>query len=312
MRGMELSRAYFEAYGRNMIGSQFAEYESQVAAGLVGEGSECLGYDDRLSQDHDFGPGFCIWLPESVFREIGPQMQQAYDNLPKTFEGFRRNETSYGGGRVGVFSLEEFYRKYTGLTHAPKDNMEWFRIPQDFLATATNGEVFIDNLGEFTKIRTELKNYYPEDVLKKKLAAKVTVMAQAGQYNYPRCQKRGDTYAAYMACGEFIRAALAVIYLLNEEYKPFYKWSFHGLKGMHRLKRAIHELKELALLADSGETGRRKEWLIEDICVEVGRELNRRGYTLTSDSFLQTHGEELMRGITDTRLRNLHIMIDGD
>ena len=51
--------------------------------------------------------------------------------------------------------------------------MEWFRIPERFLATVTSGEVFDDHQGTFSQIRSTLKGFYPEDVLKKKLAATV-------------------------------------------------------------------------------------------------------------------------------------------
>lgn len=310
MKGMELAKAYFEEYGKPLIQGQFREYEGQIAAGLAGEGSECLGFDDEFSQDHDFGPGFCIWLPEPVYGEIGPAMQQAYDGLPREYRGYARIQTPQGGGRVGVFSIAGFYGKYTGLSHAPRDNMEWFRIPQSFLAAAVNGQVFRDPLGEFTAIRNTLKGFYPRDVLKKKLAARVVLMAQSGQYNYPRSMKRGDSYAAYLACGEFVKTALAALYLLNETYMPFYKWAFRGAEELTVLKGAVHQLKELVMLPDSTENRGRKEWLMENICVETGRELNRQGFTRTTESFLQSHGEELMRSIEDSRLRNMHIMAD--
>lgn len=310
MKGMELASAYFEEYGKQMIEGQFGEYKGMIAAGLVGEGSECLGFDDEFSQDHDFGPGFCIWLPQQVYEQIGAAVQQAYDALPQNFRGYRRMQTPQGGGRVGVFSIPQFYSKYTGLPQVPRDNMEWFRIPQNFLATAVNGRVFCDPLGEFSQIRNTLKNFYPQDVLKKKLAAKVVRMAQSGQYNYPRSMKRGDSYAAYFACGEFVKTALSAIYLLNETYMPFYKWAFRGAEELTVLKGAVHELKELAMLPDDTENRSRKEWLMEHICVETGQELNRRGLTRTTEAFLQSHGEELMRTIEDSRLRNLHIMVD--
>lgn len=312
MKGMELSKAYFEEYGKPMIDVEFSQYKGQIAAGLVGEGSECFGYDDEFSQDHDFGPGFCIWLPEPAFRQAGAQLQQAYDDLPKDYRGMRRIQSAQGGGRVGVFSIESFYSKYTGLPGAPKDNLEWFRIPERFLATVTNGQVFCDQPGIFSQIRSTLKGFYPEDVLKKKLAARTAIMAQSGQYNYPRCMKRGDFHAAYLACGEFTRAALSAIYLLNEQYMPFYKWAFRGAQDLRILSSALHDLKELVMLSDSTENRGKKEWLMENICVETGRELNRRGFTRTTDSFLQSHGQELMSGIRDTRLKHLHILADCD
>lgn len=310
MKGMELARAYFEEYGKKLIEREFAEYRNQAAAGLAGEGSECFGFDDEFSRDHDFGPGFCIWLPEETYSKIGAQMQQAYDRMPRFFLGYARLETPQGRGRTGVWSIERFYRRYTGLPHAPKDHMEWFRIPEGFLATAVNGQVFRDPPGEFSRIRNALKGFYPKDVLRKKLAARAAVMAQSGQYNYLRSMKRGDGCAAYFACGQFVKTALSAVYLLNEAYMPFYKWAFRGAEELTVLKGAVKDLKELALLPDNGETRSRKELLIENVCAEIGRELNRQGFTRTTESFLQAHGEELMRSIGDARLKNLHIMAD--
>ena len=60
IRGLELSRKYYEEYGRPMLQEKYPEYVPRIAAGLAGEGSECLGYDDEFSSDHDYGPGFCL------------------------------------------------------------------------------------------------------------------------------------------------------------------------------------------------------------------------------------------------------------
>lgn len=312
MKGMELSRGYFEQYGKPMIDTQLAQYRQYLAVGLVGEGSECLGFDDMFSTDHDFGPAFCIWVPEQIYARAGVEIQRAYDSLPAFYHGYARNTSAQGGGRVGALSLEGFYRKFTGLPHAPKDNMEWFRIPERFLATVTNGEVFADYLGTFTQIRSVLKTFYPEDVLKKKLAARCAVMAQAGQYNYGRCMKRGDSQAAYLACSEFVKTAMSAIYLLNETYMPYYKWMFRGAEHFRILTNAVDILAEMTCITDQPENSGRKEQMIEQVCISVGCELNRRGFTRSTEAFLQMQGEELMRGIRDARLKNLHIMADYD
>ena len=58
MKGLELSRAYFEAYGRPMLERDFAQVIDRIAVGLVGHGSECFGFDDEISLDHDVSNGF--------------------------------------------------------------------------------------------------------------------------------------------------------------------------------------------------------------------------------------------------------------
>lgn len=311
MQGMQLARAYYEAYGQSMIEKCFTAYKDQMAVGLVGEGSECFGYDDAISQDHDFGPGFCIWLPEALFLTIGPQVQQAYDALPPTYLGFRRLVTPQSGHRVGVWSIERFYRKFTNLDHPPRDNVEWFRIPESFLATCTNGQVFWDGDGQFSAWRNTLLDFYPEDVIKKKLAARCADMAQAGQYNYGRAMQRGDACAAYLSCGRFVRSALATIFLLSGVYAPYEKWLFHAATEKKLMSTTVDKLRTLVLMPDTAENAAEKTQLIESICVDVVGALNSKGYTRESEPFLQVQAEALMRSITDSRLRALHVMADA-
>lgn len=310
MKGMELSRAYYETYGRPMIRQRFAAYENRIAAGLVGEGSECFGYDDEISQDHDFGPGFCLWVDEDVAAAIGKELQAAYDSLPGEFMGYTRNETPEGRGRVGVFSINRFYQRYTNVAGAPTTNAQWMNIPENFLAIATNGEIFTDPEGKFTQIRQTLKGFYPNDVLRKKLAARCAIMSQSGQYNFPRSVKRGEAGAAYLACADFVKAAASAIFLLNRVYTPFYKWTFRGLSYLTGMQGSIRALNQLITMGGTMPSAATEQQLIESICTEVAQQLNAQGFSKTRDPFLQLHLPDIMGGIQDPQIRSMHVMAD--
>lgn len=111
MNGLALCRAYYEEYGKAMIHDKFAAYEDKIAVGLCGEGSDCFGYDDEVSRDHDWGPGFAMWMDIEVYDEIGEELQKAYEELPQEFMGFRRVPTKRAKGRVGVCTIAGFFQR---------------------------------------------------------------------------------------------------------------------------------------------------------------------------------------------------------
>lgn len=281
--GLELSKCYYETYGKAMLKEQFPEYADRVAAGLVGHGSECLRFDDMWSKDHDFGPGFCLWLTEEDYEKVGQKMQEAYEALPKAFMGYpARNTSKRGGGRVGVLSIPEFYEEFTG-------NGAWSEMEDEKLAMAVNGEVFDDPLGEFSAIREQLQNGMPFAAWKRRLANAVALTAQAGQYNYGRCKKRNDIVAANLALDEFMREGMRTAYLLNRKYMPYYKWAWRGLENLERLS----ELKPLfeQVLSSEGE----RESVVEEICARLLEELKRQNLTYGEETFLELHVERILQ-----------------
>jgi hypothetical protein len=216
VKGLELAEKYYRTYGESMIREQFPEWEGMIAVGLTGSGSECYGYDDDVSEDHDFEPGFCLFLPgeDAMDRRSAFQLERAYAKLPAAFEGYSRAKMGPAGGqRHGVFRREDFFREKLGCLPAEMTATDWLRLPDWALAEAVNGKLFRDDAGEMTRDRDILRNM-PEDIRRKRLAGHLLMMAQSGQYNYRRCLRHGETGAAQLAVGEFVKNTLSAVFLL--------------------------------------------------------------------------------------------------
>lgn len=309
MTGIELARGFYEEYGAPMLREQFPELVSLIAVGLVGSGSECFGFDDEISRDHDFEPGFCLFIPdeEVIDRQLCFRLERAYAKLPKEYMGVRRQTMNpVGGNRHGVIRIGDFYKEKVGSRDGVLTTAQWLSLPSYSLAEATNGEVFRDDLGLFSGIRNALSEM-PKDIRLKKLAGNLLLMAQAGQYNYNRCLSHGETGAAQLAAIEFAKSAMNVVFLLNRAYMPYYKWSFRAMRELPKLSGLAETLEFLISSDNSGDLAETKYLVIEDIASMVISELTEQGLTKAICGDLEKHAYSVNDAISDPDVRNLHI-----
>lgn len=381
--GLKLARAFWTQMGKPMIAAKYPQYAGRIAAGLVGHGSECYGFDDAYSQDHDFGPRFCLWLTDEDYAAIGEQLEADYEALPRkfsvdaqgrvTFEAHARSDasgafpsagadstvipdaanaptpgtatddaaTAESGAassdvaeamttpidaplfpvtpraqganrRDGVFRIGDFFESITGYRTAPAQTAphEWLMLQESTLAAATNGEVFADPTGLFSKTRQGFKNM-PDDVRLALISKRLGMIAQAGQYNLPRSLKRGDGAAAWLSIHEFVQATASLVFLVNVPmvvgYMPYYKWQFAALRklsgSMFALLPNVGEQLETVMRLSStacyggagfGEGGKgaapaieKINDVVEQIAVDIVRELKREHLTTSGETFLE-------------------------
>lgn len=337
--GLKLARAFWTQMGKPMIAAKYPQYAGRIAAGLVGHGSECYGFDDAYSQDHDFGPRFCLWLTDEDYAAIGEQLEVDYEALPRkfsvdaqgrvTFEAHARSDASgafpsAGAGspvtpraqdanrRDGVFRIGDFFESITGYRTAPAQTAphEWLMLAESTLAAATNGEVFADPTGQFSKTRQGFKDM-PDDVRLALISKRLGMIAQAGQYNLPRSLKRGDGAAAWLSIHEFVQATASLVFLVNVPmvvgYMPYYKWQFAALRklsgSMFALLPNVGEQLETVMRLSSaacyggagfGEGGKgaapaieKINDIVEQIAVDIVKELKREHLTTSGETFLE-------------------------
>ena len=145
MKGLELSRALFDECLRPLLEREAPQLLPLIAAGLVGEGSECFGFDDERSQDHDWGASLCLWLPDDSPENAFGTLDSLLAGLPERFRGVPLRV--HAPGRTGVFRVGAFYRSLIGRADAPESAEDWIAVPEPSLAAATNGAVFYDGAG---------------------------------------------------------------------------------------------------------------------------------------------------------------------
>ena len=333
--GLKLARAFWTQVGKPMLSTKYPQYVSRIAVGLVGHGSECYGFDDAYSQDHDFGPRFCLWLSDEDYAVIGEQLQTDYDALPRDFnidtQGhavFSTNTASTAAShgspspatprargvnrRDGVFRIGDFFESITGYRTAPAQTSphEWLMLDEATLAAATNGEVFADPTGQFSKTRQGFKDM-PDDVRLALISKRLGMIAQAGQYNLPRSLKRGDGAAAWLSIHEFVNAASSLVFLINVPmvagYLPYYKWQFAALRKLSKSMFALlpdvaEQLESVMRLSSAacyggagfGEGGKGSapaidqiNGIVEHIAAEIVKELQREHLTTSTETFLE-------------------------
>jgi hypothetical protein len=322
VQGLELSRRfYFEAV-RPILDREFPDFEH--AAALIGYGSDVLGFDDETSQDHEWGPRVLLFARESSRAEqIRGRLAHA---LPISFAGFSTHfgpteeegttqttliESGPVSHRVEVFELGAFLRDCIGVD--PRDGLaaeDWLATPTQQLLELTSGAVFVDPIGELTRVR-ELLAWYPHDVW---LYAMAGHWDRIGQYEHfvGRTGSRGDEIGSRWLAASLARDLIRLAFLQERRYAPYAKWIGTAYAALGRPER---DAIKRALTADDWHS---REAALVEAYEAVARRHNELGVTEPVDPaarqfwgrpfrvlFAERFVDALRSAITDPAMRAL-------
>lgn len=298
MNGMQLTRHYAHEIAIPALRSALGEeLFSHLALGSVGDGSERFGFDDEISRDHDWGVSLVVWVPDDedgVLAEVRSTLAE---------KAFFQGEIAVLGfidpcpaGRAGAMTVGDHYRRFTACPLGPRSRAEWSAVPEQGLAACTNGEVFVDGPGAFTKIRDRLLKGYPREVRLERIAQRLVPFSQAGQYNLVRALIRHDVVGAHIAYARTHEAASMLAHVLDKRYCPYYKWMQASLEQGSPFARRV--AAALRLLASPGGAvascdAERAQKEIDAIAGLFVTELRRQDIITGDSLFLLDHVEEI-------------------
>lgn len=248
MKGLELSRKFYFDCVKPVIEEKVPGITGKYAAALIGYGSDVIGNDDEISKDHEWGPRCHLFLEEAVFESYASNLDEIlneilpleYSGLPTRFKfteyfGMVPTMNETGQHHVVITTCKRFMELTLGVTDVPKTDFEWLAISEQRLLEFTSGEVFEDNTGELTGLRTQMA-YFPEDVWLYRMAFVLESLGWSDDL-ISECALRRNYISMHLNTGKTVERIMKLVFLVNRRYAPLYaKW----------LHREFNKLPEIA------------------------------------------------------------------
>jgi hypothetical protein len=264
VKAMDLGRAFFQEVVRPAMEKVCPQLLDRAACGRFGLGSECLGLDDAISQDHHWGPRVDIMLPEKVFQQDAQElMAKVASEFPKDFRGYKLESGHVGGAGLSPEGMDSFLMRSVGRTTAPQTNQDWLDIPEEDIIHVINGEVWHDGLGDFTRLREAYLAYYPDEVWKRRIAHWCRYCSGMGLYGMHRAVLRKNYPYAFTALGRTMKLTMELTFLLNRTYFTYDKWLYPLFKKLPHLAPDLDPL--LSEVTQSDTPWSRRISLFEDM-----------------------------------------------
>lgn len=237
--GLELSRLFFFEAVKPVLDAEFPRL--RYSAGLIGTGSEVLGFDSEMSTDHHWGPRVDLFVEEGDYELAHDEVRGALRRkLPHRFRGYPTSFTEPDPKDKGVQHLLErergdevthkievrtprrFFLDYLAFDIACDiEPADWLTFPEQKLRTVTAGGVFHDHVG-LEQIRQRFA-YYPHDVWLYLLAC---AWARVGQEEHlmGRAGIVGDELGSALIGARLVRDLMRLCFLMERVYAPYPKW----------------------------------------------------------------------------------------
>ena len=235
LSGIELSRRFYGELVAPWLRQAFPNLRH--AAALIGYGSELLGFDDAMSQDHNWGPRVLIFVSEADFAahaqavvgEFARIMPAEFGGAPIGFAN-RPHPSPASAGALGdirhgleVWTLEAHLQGRVGIApDEPRDHLGWLGLSDQRLLTVTAGAVFHDDDGRLTALRQRLA-WFPRDVWLYKLACQWRRIAEEQAF-VGRAGFVGDNLGSRVIAARLVRDVMRMAFLIERRYAPYPKW----------------------------------------------------------------------------------------
>lgn len=264
MKGLEVSEKFFWSEVSPLIENFFPKLKGAYTAGLVGYGSDVLGYDDEISRAKAWGPRCYLWLKCGDYDKYAKKIVQVLcDHLPQEFLGFptffKTNDTTpepapaqpeeKGKPFVVITTVPKYLKTYCGLNKISLELTDWLTISEQNLLELTRGKIFCDPLGEMTRVRTSLV-YFPDQIWFYKM---LSTWESLNNLDLVRlCMVRGDLLSARIAFQKIIEKIFYLIFLLNRRYCPGHiKWFSKEFYNLPKLVQEVGgKLEECLIIPD--------------------------------------------------------------
>jgi len=252
IKGLTLSRKFFEDAVGPILRERFPELE--YAAGLIGSGSEVLGFDDEMSADHHWGPRAMLFLREQdlePYRKVINDTLRAH--LPSEFLGYPTNFSEPDANdnnvqrldpitsgpinhRVEIFAIRGYLVSYLNFDIDKQiEAADWLTFPEQKLRSITCAGIFEDSIG--LKFILDSFAYYPHDVWLYLLAAGWNRIGQE-EHLMGRAGIAGDEIGSALIASRLVRDIMRLCFLMERQYAPYPKWfgtAFRQLECAERL-----------------------------------------------------------------------------
>jgi hypothetical protein len=211
--GLEMSRQFYERLVRPILDAGFPGLP--YSAALLGRGSEVLGFDDKMSTDHDWKPRVLLFLREDDRVRHGDGINDLLRReLPPTFRG---HMAAYEIHTVRGYFLEQLDLDIEEEIEA----RDWLTLPEHGLRMFTAGEVYHDEVG-LNAARDRLA-YYPRDVWLYFLVAgwwrvhpEMQLVGRTGVV--------GDELGSALIGSRLVSDLMRLCFLMERQYAPYSKW----------------------------------------------------------------------------------------
>lgn len=237
IKGLELCENFFNECAKPIIDKYFPDL--QYSAGLIGYGSDVLGYDDKVSCDHMWGPRFYMFLCEKDIEKKDEIFNKLAENLPYTYMGYSVNFTEpdpndngvqhpqlINSGKVNplifIRTFDEFLIDEIGT--ADLDNitpLDWLAFSEHRLLSLVSGKIFSDKLN--IKNQTDKIKFYTNTVKLYLIASQWNIIASEQAF-VKRCGEVGDEIGSQIICARIAERLMRLCFLYKDTYAPYSKW----------------------------------------------------------------------------------------